>query len=159
MQLILRADSPLAAVSYPELMKKFVIIATLVYLAVVAGLTLGPQPTNALTQRMSLLIVAGIDRFVTSGFTYADLEFCSNIAMFAPIGLLLVLLFGRRRWWAAVLICVAMTVFIESAQAFIPSRVSDPRDLLANSIGALVGILIALPFAGRTRRVRATAPA
>ena len=140
-------------------MKKFVVVATLIYLTVIAGLTLGPQPTTGLTQRASLLIVAGIDRFVASSFTYADLEFCSNIALFAPIGLLLVLLFGRRRWWAAALVCVAMTVFIESAQAFIPSRVSDPRDLLANSIGALVGILIALPFAGRPRRVRAAAPA
>jgi glycopeptide antibiotics resistance protein len=136
-------------------MKKFAVVATLVYLAVIAGLTLGPQPTNGVTQRISLLIVADVDRFVASGFTYADLEFCSNIALFAPIGLLLVLLFGRRRWWVAVLVCVAMTVFIESAQAFIPSRVSDPRDLLANSIGALMGVLIALPFAGRSRRARA----
>jgi glycopeptide antibiotics resistance protein len=136
-------------------MKKFAVVATLVYLAVIAGLTLGPQPTNGLTQRISLLIVADVDRFVASGFTYADLEFCSNIALFAPIGLLLVLLFGRRRWWVAVLVCVAMTVLIESAQAFIPSRVSDPRDLLANSIGALIGVLIALPFAGRSRRARA----
>jgi glycopeptide antibiotics resistance protein len=141
------------------MMKRFLIVATLLYLAGVAALTLGPQPTNASSQRMSLLIVTAVDRFVTSGFTSADLEFCENIAMFAPLGLLLVLLLGRRRWWLAVLGCAALTVFIESVQTVIPSRVSDPRDLVANTAGALAGVLIALPFAGRARRTRTASTA
>ncbi len=136
-------------------MKRFAVIATLVYLAFVAMLTLGPQPSNGLTMRISLDIVAVVDRFVSGAFSYSDLEFCANIGMFVPVGFLLLLLLGRRRWWLAALACGALTVLIETAQLGIPSRVSDPRDLIANSIGALIGILVALPLAGPARVRRA----
>ncbi len=68
------------------------------------------------------------------------------------------LLFGTRLWWLALLACFAMTAFIETAQRSIPGRVPDERDLVANGLGAILGVLLALvltmPAALRRRRER-----
>jgi VanZ family protein len=49
-----------------------------------------------------------------------------------------------------------MTTAIEVAQRSIPGRVPDERDLLANGLGAIIGVLVALvltaPAALRRRR-------
>lgn len=124
---------------------------TLVYLAVVAWVTLGPQPLDHRQQDWVAAALHYLRRLTGPHFprfaqqlTYNHVEFAANILMFLPIGLFLVLLLGRRFWWLAVLICVALTGFIESAQRFIPGRVSDVRDIASNSIGGFVGVLIAL---------------
>jgi glycopeptide antibiotics resistance protein len=124
---------------------------TLVYLGVVAWVTLGPQPLDHRQQHWVVSVLRFLRRVLSPHFprlaaqiTYNHVEFAANIAMFLPIGLFLVLLLGRRLWWLGVLICVALTGFIESAQHFIPGRVPDVRDLASNSIGGLVGALIAL---------------
>ena len=92
---------------------------------------------------------------------YARLEFLANIALFVPIGVFLMLLFGTRLWWLALGACFAMTAFIETAQRSIPGRVPDERDLIANSIGAalgvLLGLLLTMPSALRRRRARRAA--
>lgn len=69
-------------------------------------------------------------------------EFGLNLLMFVPWGALAVFALGARRWWLAAILGVALTLAIEIAQ--IPSpRISDPRDLVANSIGAFIGIVLA----------------
>ena len=54
---------------------------------------------------------------------------------------------------------IALTTAIETAQRSIPGRVPDPRDVVANSIGAVVGVALALvltlPSTLRRRRRRA----
>lgn len=135
--------------------RRIIAILTVAYLAVIAAMTLGPQPTNGATKHIARIIVGIVDRHLDSGFRYHNLEFLANVAMFAPHGLLLILLLGRRRWWVVVLLGVLATCSIEFAQVFIPSRVPDTRDLIANSIGAIAGLLIGLPFAAnRPRRER-----
>jgi VanZ family protein len=37
-----------------------------------------------------------------------------------------------------------MTGVIETAQRFIPGRVSDVRDLASNSLGGVIGVVVAL---------------
>jgi VanZ family protein len=53
-----------------------------------------------------------------------------------------------------------LTCGIEFAQLFLPGRVSDVRDILSNSVGAGVGVVIALivtwPAAMRRARERRT---
>jgi glycopeptide antibiotics resistance protein len=128
-------------------------VVSVAYLAVVGALTLGPQPTDAITRRLSTDIIFRVNEFGPGlNFRYSDLEFAANIAMFVPLGLLFVLAFGRSRWWAAVLVGAAFTLLIEGAQRYIPDRVSDPRDVLANITGAAVGAVITLVATGLTAR-------
>jgi glycopeptide antibiotics resistance protein len=131
-------------------------LVTVAYLGVVAGLTLTPMPAHG---RNSIIwrFVDIFERFPqTRWLDFATVEFLGNVAMFLPLGLFLVLLLGRGRWWLAILFGVGLTLTIELVQQFLPSRVSDPRDLAANSIGVTLGVLAALVVtAAKARRLRA----
>ena len=126
---------------------------TLVYLAIVGWLTLGPQP---LDDGASGLLFWALDVAESipalSWIGYYEVEFTANVFMFVPIGLFLVLLFGRRKWWLAIAIGVALTVTIETVQLFLPERVSDVRDIIANSVGTVIGVAVALLVTARKER-------
>jgi glycopeptide antibiotics resistance protein len=129
------------------------------YLVFVAWLTLTPQPIDAEDQE---LIARALDALHRRGYAesidYDRLEFLANIALFVPVGMFLLLLFGAGGWWVAALGSVGATLLIEGLQTQIPGRVPDERDLVANTLGALIGIAIALvltlPATLRRRRRR-----
>ena len=117
---------------------------TLLYLVVVAWVTLGPEPYD---EQSSGILWQFLDFFArheaTDWITFSRVEFTANVLMFVPLGLFLVLLLGRRHWWLAVLLGAAVSVAIELSQgAFLPTRVSDLRDVIANSSGALTGVIV-----------------
>lgn len=120
-------------------------VVTFVYLGVVGWITLGPQPFDEGTDGLVWRLLNFFARHsLTDWITYSRLEFWSNVAMFVPVGLFFLLLLGRRRWWLAIVLGVLLTCGIEFVQQFLPDRVSDPRDILANSVGAFVGVVAAL---------------
>jgi hypothetical protein len=109
-------------------------------------------------QQRGISVTSSVMTFERDGITFNLLEFSANVALFVPFGVFFVLLLGRRRWWLAILLGVAATCAIEFGQQFIPNRVSDPRDLLANSIGSIIGTLLALVLtAAKARRLRQSA--
>lgn len=132
--------------------------ATFAYLGLVGWLTLSP-----LSGRSQFDFVGQLADFFqrhqrTEWITFNLIEFTANIALFAPIGLFFVLLLGRRQWWLAILLGVALTFGIEYVQQGVAGRVSDPRDLLANSLGVIIGTLLALVLtAAKARRIRIAA--
>jgi glycopeptide antibiotics resistance protein len=133
------------------------------YLALVGWITLGPQPLDTQDQRLLSRILSFFGNHdATKWINYNLVEFSANIAMFVPLGLFFLLLLGRKRAWLAMLLGVTLTVGIETAQIFIAGRVSDPRDVLANSTGTLIGVIAALiitaPAARRARRARLRNP-
>ncbi|WP_431280178.1 VanZ family protein [Leifsonia poae] len=131
-------------------------ILTVAYLLAVGWLTLGPQPVDAGPNGFVRQILALMRQSpVTSWLTYDGVEFTANVVLFVPMGVLFTLLFGLRRWWIALVIGVAATCLIEGVQLFIPTRVSDVRDLVANTLGTLFGIAIVALIA----RVRRPSPA
>jgi hypothetical protein len=129
-------------------------VLTAAYLGVVGLVTLGPtlwrtRPTQG-------------DYDVLSPSTWLDPdtwsrmlapEFVANILLFVPLGMLLRLAFPRATWAGAVLLGGAISMGIEVLQMW-GSRVSDPRDVVANTIGTFVGALIAAAVAGLARVAR-----
>jgi glycopeptide antibiotics resistance protein len=88
------------------------------------------------------------------GLTYSVTEFVANIALFVPFGILVSLLWHRRAAWTVIALGLATSGAIELAQLlFLPHRVSDVRDLVANTLGTALGVGIVL-----VARRRATAP-
>ncbi|MFT4123854.1 MAG: VanZ family protein [Microbacteriaceae bacterium] len=130
---------------------------TLAYLGLVAWITLGPQPLDARGSALLYRIIARLSTHESLAWlSYSRVEFLANVAMFVPIGVLFLLLVGRRAWIMAVLAGIGTTLTIEFVQIVLPDRVSDPRDIVANSAGAALGVIAALivttPAALRDRR-------
>lgn len=117
-------------------------VVTFCYLMLVGWLTLGPQPLDASGRGFLHRLIRFISGDNTLDWiTYALVEFIANIVLFVPVGVLFALLLGWRRWWMAVILGVALTVSIETAQLVIPDRVTDPRDVVSNSIGSTIGVV------------------
>jgi VanZ family protein len=129
-------------------------LATFVYLGLVGWITLGPQPLDEGRDSLLWRALRFFGRHdLTDWITYQRLEFTANVFMFIPIGMFLLLLVGRRLWFVAILAGVALTVTIETVQLFLPDRVSDVSDIIANSVGTLIGVLFTLVVtSARARR-------
>jgi hypothetical protein len=70
----------------------------------------------------------------------APVEFAViNLLLLAPVALLLVLRGTRARFVQVVVVCVALSVVIETLQLLHPSRGTNVDDVLLNSVGALAG--------------------
>jgi len=137
----------------------FLSLLTGAYLVFVAWLTLTPQSQHTSQAEYAVRILDALHRRgYAETIDYSRFEFLANIALFVPIGVFLLLLFGAGGWWLALIASFAMTVGIESFQHYIPGRVPDRRDLEANGTGAAIGIAIALvltlPSTLRRRRRR-----
>lgn len=88
---------------------------------------------------------------------FAATEFVANVAMFVPFGLLVPLAVGSLRARVCVLTLAAgfvLSLMIEVAQLAIPGRVSDPRDLVANTLGASLGVILLTAVMSRLDHAR-----
>ncbi|WP_349863113.1 VanZ family protein [Leifsonia sp. WHRI 6310E] len=123
--------------------RRILAAVTLVYLLVVAWITLNPFPPDPHGNRLlTSLLALFAETPLLAWVTYDVVEFSANILMFVPMGVLLTLLLGREHWWLALALGVVATLTIEFVQLFLPARFSDPRDLLSNTLGTLLGIAI-----------------
>jgi VanZ family protein len=123
----------------------FLSVVTTAYLAFVGWVTLTPA-TDAPTQSdLVLRVLARLQGQPHLGWlTYDRAEYLANVALFVPVGVFLLLLFGTRYWWLAIAAALFMTSLIETAQRSIPGRVSDDRDVAANTMGAVIGVVVGL---------------
>ena len=125
------------------------------YLVVAALIAFWPTPVDAgagpwLSRLLGELHSHGLPGWIT----YDLLEFVANVIFFIPLTILLTLLFGRSRWWFAVLVAVAASMVIEVGQMlFIAARFATLQDVAANALGALIGAGIVV--AATERRGRA----
>jgi glycopeptide antibiotics resistance protein len=123
-------------------------------LSAVAALTLAPRTIIAPARARFTHAVDVLFAPLVSSISTADAERILNTLMFVPLGAALALLFSRRLWPLAMLAGFALSAAVEYAQAFIPGRVSDPRDVLWNTVGAIVGaaVVALVRFAAGGRR-------
>lgn len=75
--------------------------------------------------------------------THALLDFIANIGLFLPVGVLIALLVGGRLLTVALLTGPVISAIIETSQTlFLPGRYGDVSDVIANSIGATLGVMM-----------------
>lgn len=119
------------------------------YLWAVVRMTLRAAPYGGdLSSALDRLLAWLAERDSTAWITFDRLEFAANVAMFVPFGVFVVLWFGVRGWWLAPVLGAATSVVIEALQwLFLDTRVADPRDVVANTAGAVVGMLLMLLLA------------
>ncbi|WP_169078189.1 VanZ family protein [Microcella alkalica] len=139
-------------------LRAFAAVSGLAYTGLVLLLTIGP-----VRQRF---VESEADRGVLDWRSWFELttwregtvsEFVANVALFVPWGALAVLALGARRWMLAAAGAGALTLAIEIAQ--IPlARISDPRDLVANALGALLGIALGAALEAARRGSREGGP-
>jgi len=122
---------------------------------VVLALVLGwPTPVDApiagtLRGVLGWLHARGVPAWVG----YGEIEFAANIALFVPVGLLLTLVLRRGRWWVAVLGGCGLSLLTEVAQGSLrPQRFATVRDVVANTLGAVIGAGLAVLIARRQSR-------
>ena len=79
---------------------------------------------------------------------------------FVPVGITLVLLLGRRRWWAAIAFAALGSAWMEAAQSiWMPLGYADFIDLVWASAGAIAGVAISVILTSpRFRSMRAHEP-
>lgn len=76
---------------------------------------------------------------------YSVVEFTANIALFLPVGLLVVIYLGIDRWWLGFVIGFAASCAIELGQLlFLAQRFPSVADVVANTTGAILGTVLAL---------------
>ena len=85
---------------------------------------------------------------------YTIIDLALNVIGYVPLGFLVALMAlgsssSRTAAVAATLSGVALSLVMESLQAFLPARVSSNLDLLSNGLGALAGALVAVTAGGR----------
>ncbi|NYE38233.1 VanZ family protein [Nocardioides cavernae] len=139
-------------------------LLTLLYLGFVGLVTLTPGQDQPDYTGLAVRILDRLERYpdldpLTSRLSVERVEFLANVGLFVPLGVFLILLVGSRFWLVALAAGIVLTSMIESVQGQIPGRVSDPRDVAANSIGMFLGIflgiVLTLPATLRRRRERA----
>lgn len=119
--------------------RRGVVAALVVYLLLVARLTLWPAPAPSSTFDVVRAVLAWLSR-VGIPLSYAGLEALANVLMFVPFGVLVSLLV--RRTWLVVVLGLCLSSAIELAQLLLlPTRVPTLQDVVLNTLGAALGVL------------------
>lgn len=124
-------------------------MAALAYILVIVYASLQPFDWRGHTGGFGHFLFAPWPRWITVD----DILF--NFAAYVPLGFLLALsLFPRKPRTAvavSALVCIVLSLALETAQQYLPARIASSVDLLVNGLGGGLGALIA-PLFSRGRR-------
>lgn len=117
-------------------------LAAAIAIAVVAILTLGPRMLVAPARGAFMRLLDAVTAPLLVWIPYDDMERVLNTAMFVPLGATIALLLHRRLWPLAILAGFAVSATVEYAQTRIPGRVPDLDDVLWNTVGAAIAVVL-----------------
>lgn len=124
-------------------MHRVLLAAYVVYLTVAAYLVFWPQPdtpSGAVSE-----VLSGLEWIGISAISGVIVEFALNIMLFVPMTLLGVLLWPRINPLLWVLTGLGATMLIEFIQyAALPDRSATLSDIVANTLGAFIGMDLGL---------------
>lgn len=120
------------------------------YLVGLAVLVLWPQGADV--TRANMLVARGFARLGAPGWMSPEFwQVVNNVLVGVPAGALAMVLWPRSRGWWWVLLAGALSVSVELVQwAYLPARFPSLLDVLANTAGAGLGVLLG----ALVRRVR-----
>lgn len=123
----------------------FAITLLCVYAAIVLVMTMWPTPITQGREAAVDKVIKVVSRSdVFNWFGYSAFEFLANAAMFFPLGFLVGLALARRFAWTGILLVPAFSAGIEATQMLLISdRYGTVQDVVANSIGGWLGLLVA----------------
>jgi glycopeptide antibiotics resistance protein len=125
--------------------------------AIVAKITFSagpPDPDGQLALQEFLL--RAYQHGLPTWITFAAIEFAANILMFIPIGFFGALCLPRFRW-LIIPVAIAASTAIELIQSTrLPERVGTPRDVVANTLGAAIGMVTAYLLVALVQRMART---
>ncbi|MCD9199477.1 VanZ family protein [Aeromicrobium wangtongii] len=89
------------------------------------------------------------------GQGYHLIEFTANIALFVPLGILILLWRTDWGWWQATAVAFCVSATIEVLQDVLrPDRVASVNDVIANTAGGAVGALLVVAARRRVPALR-----
>jgi hypothetical protein len=114
----------------------------------VLAITLTPEPVDRGMQPTIVRVLSALhNRGLPEWFGYAALEFGANVALFVPLAFLIGMALPLRLWWVPLAVGPGLSVVIEVTQAVaLSARFASVGDVVANSLGTVIGTGIALAF-------------
>jgi glycopeptide antibiotics resistance protein len=131
--------------------RRLVVAIVAVYVAGLAFLVLVPRgwELNRLTVRLYILFRNDVP-IAPDWVLPEHYGVILNVLLFLPLGALLAVAWAAS-WWRVALVCLALSVTIEVVQARWLERDGGWPDVVANTVGALVGV-VTISMARRDRR-------
>ena len=115
------------------------------FLIGLAALTLTPSRVEQVMPNLLDLTLHAAHRLGWDSLDFTRLEIIATILVFVPVGILAFVLLPRRVWPLALLVGPLLSLGIETAQRVaLPHRAATVTDVVANSTGALVGVVFAI---------------
>ena len=135
--------------------RRTVLSLAVLYALVLALIALWPTPVDRPLDGMILEVVQRAQEFGMSGwFGYDLIEFLANVALFAPFGFFVSALLDTHPA-IAVLVGFATSASIEVLQHTVrPERFATLSDVVANTLGAVIGVWIAHLVMSRSTSAR-----
>jgi glycopeptide antibiotics resistance protein len=123
-------------------------ILLVIYLGVAAYIVFVPEgevPTNAVHRISHLLQEYGAPGWFSPGYV----EFATNVLLFVPLSMLGATLWPAWRWFDWLLVGFLVTTVVEVVQAaFLPGRSFQLSDIVANTLGTVLGYLVVATVVG-----------
>ena len=124
--------------------RDIVAIALVIYLIALLTFTFFPRPILESGDPSAIAEYLQTHANFFYKILYADTQLVAigNLFMLTPFVYLAKLVFPKVKLIKLFLLGVFLSLTIELSQLFIPDRVSDPVDFLANSVSVLLGIFL-----------------
>ncbi|MEV7663026.1 VanZ family protein [Paenarthrobacter sp. NPDC089316] len=120
-------------------------IALGAYLGVVATVGFWPIPVDKPISAPLLSVLEYLHRQGAPGWIdYHFVEMSANVAMFVPFGIFSAMALPSKRGWHLLIYAVGASTVVELGQLlFLPERYYSLLDLVTNTLGAVIGIIVA----------------
>ncbi|GAA1750798.1 hypothetical protein [Agromyces humatus] len=128
----------------PDRARRWALLILVIYSALVAVVGIMPRPidrgfTPWIRGQIAYLQGHGLRDWID----YEFVEYAAHALLFVPIGILAVVVVGRRLAWLAVLVMIGVGVFAEYGPAMLDVGSTPAQlDAVLNAVGAVAGAAI-----------------